>query len=47
MGLIINYLGSGKIYKNNRNLVLTLTVYKLEHINKIIIPLFKESPLHG
>jgi hypothetical protein len=46
MGLIINYLGSGKIYHKNRKLVVTLTVYKLENINKIFIPLFKFYPLH-
>lgn len=47
MELIIKYLGTGKIYKNNKNSVVTLTVHKFEDINKIIIPFFKNYPLHG
>jgi hypothetical protein len=45
--LIIKYLGSGSIYKNNNTLVVSLTISKFSIINKTIIPIFKENPIHG
>jgi len=47
MKLLIKYLGSGSIYKNTNTLVVSLTISKFLIINKTIIPIFKENPIHG
>jgi len=47
MELLIKFLSAGKLYKNSREPFVTLTIYKLTEIKKIIIPFFKKNPLYG
>jgi hypothetical protein len=45
MELLTKYLSAGKLYI--REPFVTLTIYKLTEIKKIIIPFFEQNPLYG
>jgi LAGLIDADG endonuclease len=47
MELLIKYLGSGKLAKATSFPAVSVTINKLEHINKILIPLFNKYPIVG
>jgi len=47
MELLTKYLSAGKLYKNSKEPFVTLTIYKLTDIKKIIIPFFEQNPLYG
>ena len=47
MELLIKYLRTGKLEKNNNDSVISLTVYKFSVINNIIIPFFSKYSLLG
>jgi hypothetical protein len=45
IGLLIKYLGSGKIEKDTRKPEICLTISKFLDINNKIIPFFNENPI--
>jgi hypothetical protein len=47
MECLINYLGSGKLYKYPKKPAVVLTIFKISDITKIIIPFFYKNPLLG
>jgi len=47
MELIIKYLGSGRIEKDSRKAVVSLTITKISDILNIVIPFFEKYPLKG
>lgn len=47
MEILIKLLGTGKLEKDTRNSVFSLTINKFSEISNIIIPLFEKYPLHG
>lgn len=47
MELLVDFFGSGQIYKGSKKSVVSLTIVKISDITNIIIPLFENHPLVG
>jgi len=47
MKLLIKYLGAGKIYKETKTSIVSLTIYKLSDITNKIIPFFSKLSILG
>jgi hypothetical protein len=47
MQKIVDYLGSGKIYKYPGKSAVSLTIVDFKHITHILIPFFNENPIIG
>ena len=47
MKILVDYLGSGKIYKYPGKPAVVLTIFNFSDINNLIIPFFEKNPLFG
>ena len=47
MEQLIKFLGSGKIEKDCRKPLVSLTITKLSNITNIIVPFFEKYPIEG
>jgi len=47
MEKIVEYLGSGKIYKYNGKSAISLTIVDMTDITNIILPFFNKNPIIG
>lgn len=45
--LIINYLGAGRLEKDNKDSVVNLVIGNFSELNQIIIPFFNKYPVYG
>ena len=47
MKVLVDYLGSGKIYKYSGKPAVVLTIFNFSDLNNLIIPFFDKNPLLG
>ena len=47
MKVLVDYLGSGKIYKYSWKPAVVLTIFNFSDLNNLIIPFFDKNPLLG
>jgi hypothetical protein len=47
MQKIVDYLGSGKIYKYSGKYAIILTIVDFKDITNILVPFFNENPIIG